>query len=242
MTFLSVAVLGLSMGCVAKKDVEHLQAQIDQINGRITQMETRSAMQNALSGDPSTPGADAEEIARQQYQRGVEAYEGRRIDEAREIFTRISERYGQTSSGRDARRLLKELELIGSNAGMIDSEMWFQGFVDISIGSYVMVFFETWCPHCRREMPSLQENYTMFSSRGVEVVGLTKLTRSSTEEAVRDFIVEHGLAYPIVKEGGEISTRLNVSGIPAAAIVRDGIVLWRGHPAKINEDLLDSLQ
>jgi hypothetical protein len=33
----------------------------------------------------------------------------------------------------------------------------------------------------------------------------------------------------------------NVSGIPAAAVVKDGVVVWRGHPARLNNDILTGM-
>jgi thioredoxin-like negative regulator of GroEL len=46
--------------------------------------------------------------------------------------------------------------------------------------------------------------------------------------------------YPIAKETGELSRYFNVSGIPAAAVIKDGKVVWRGHPAQLKEDQLKS--
>ena len=61
------------------------------------------------------------------------------------------------------------------------------------------------------------------------MVGLTKLSRSSTEEKVLEFIKDNNVSYPTAKEDGERSKHFNVSGIPAAAVVKDGKVIWRGH-------------
>jgi hypothetical protein len=35
-----------------------------------------------------------------------------------------------------------------------------------------------------------------------------------------------------------MSTYFGVRGIPAAAVVKDGQIVWRGHPARITEDML----
>ena len=46
---------------------------------------------------------------------------------------------------------------------------------------------------------------------------------------------------PIAKEGGAYSSVFNVSGIPAAAIVKDGKIIWRGHPARLDKTMLEGL-
>ena len=37
---------------------------------------------------------------------------------------------------------------------------------------------------------------------------------------------------------GSLSQYFNVGGIPAAAVVKDGKVVWRGHPARLSEQML----
>jgi hypothetical protein len=84
-------------------------------------------------------------------------------------------------------------------------------------------------------VPKIQSIYSDLKGEGLQVVGLTKITRSSTEEKVSTFISEKQIAYPVAKEDGELSRYFNVSGIPAAAVLKDGKVVWRGHPAQLNE-------
>ena len=47
------------------------------------------------------------------------------------------------------------------------------------------------------------------------------MTKSSTEEKVQKFVQDKSeLNYPVAKENGKIAPMFNVSGIPAAAVVR----------------------
>ena len=45
----------------------------------------------------------------------------------------------------------------------------------------------------------------------------------------------------MAKEGGDVSKEFAVSGIPAAAIVKDGEIVWRGHPGRLDDDLINKL-
>lgn len=71
-------------------------------------------------------------------------------------------------------------------------------------------------------------------------MGLTKVNRSATEEKVEEFISTHKLTFPVAKEtDGKISRHFGVQGVPAAAVVKNGKVIWRGHPARISDKMLD---
>ena len=74
----------------------------------------------------------------------------------------------------------------------------------------------------------------------LQILALTRLTRGSTDETVREFIDQNGLGFPIAKENGILSSHFAVAGIPAAAVVMDGEVIWRGHPALISDQLIES--
>ena len=76
--------------------------------------------------------------------------------------------------------------------------------------------------------------------RCLNIVGLTKITKSSTEAKVTQFIETNGLQFPIAKERGDLSQYFGVSGIPAAAVVKDGTIIWRGHPNGLNDALIQA--
>ena len=113
----------------------------------------------------------------------------------------------------------------------------------MSDGSATMlVFWEEWCPHCKREVPKIEGMHTKYKARGLNVVGLTKVTRSSTDEKVTSFMQEKGVTYPVAKEDGDnLSKRFGVRGVPAAAIVQAGKVVWRGHPARISDGMIEKI-
>ena len=130
-----------------------------------------------------------------------------------------------TMKARSTQRLLQEMSVVGLPL----EARWFDSHIDdryvddrlisMESGTTLLVFWETWCPHCQRELPGLQKDYEDYRSAGIEVIGLTRLTKSSTEKSVRKFVDEHELSLPIWKEDGQVASALSVSGIPAAALV-----------------------
>ena len=61
----------------------------------------------------------------------------------------------------------------------------------------VVVFWESWCPHCRREVPKLQQMYDKYKGDGLQLIGLTRVNRSATEEAVQDLINQNNVSYKL---------------------------------------------
>ncbi len=109
----------------------------------------------------------------------------------------------------------------------IGIEKVFQGNVDMrSPGIKLLVFWETWCPFSIRAVPGLDTVYKTYRSSGLEVLGLTRITRSSTEARVEEFIEEKGLSFTVAKEDGRAWTWFNCRGTPWVTVVRDGKIIW----------------
>ncbi|MBT3219697.1 MAG: hypothetical protein HN348_11445 [Proteobacteria bacterium] len=71
-------------------------------------------------------------------------------------------------------------------------------------------------------------------SDDIRVVGLTKLSRGITEEQFQAFIDEQGLTFPNgLEDGMKASNMFVVSSIPSGAILKDGVVIWRGNTAAL---------
>lgn len=220
-------------------DVEALTKQITQMQAQIRNLETKVAQGG---GGPTQEQETAARALVQEIQNLVK--QGETAEAKTKLATLMSE-YSATRIARGyGQNLQRELAVVGKDVpGDWPIEMWFQGGeqVDFTDGRpTLLVFWETWCPHCRREVPKLQELYEQYRDRGLQVVALTRLTRSSTEENVRSLITDHSLTYPIAKESGTLSSHFGVRGIPAAAVVKDGKIVWRGHPANLTDQALSS--
>lgn len=164
-----------------------------------------------------------------------------KIDEAKAKLKTDMQMFAATKAGSSMQNLSRELAVIGkdcpSDWGI---EKWFQGqdAVDLASGTTVVVFWESWCPHCRREVPKLQAMYDEYKGAGLQMIGLTRVNRGATEDAVNDLIAQNNVNYPIAKEDGSVAQYFNVSGIPAAAVVKDGKIVWRGHPSGIKPGMI----
>ncbi len=166
------------------------------------------------------------------------------IEGAKKSLDDFFKKYGRTRAAKRALKLKHELAVIGKDAPKDwGIEKWFQGKDKIDLTSKekttLVVFWETWCPHCRNEAPKTQDRYDSYQDSGLQVIGVTKINKSATEEKVVEFIAEKDINYPIAKENGSLTKYFNVSGIPAAALVSKGKIVWRGHPARLNDKSLE---
>ncbi len=216
-----------------KKQVEALAKRVATLEQQITTLKAGGAAQ---------PNAEAENKATAAY-REIDALVNQgKIDQAKTKLTAFNKEFAGTRTARQAQRLSQELAVVGKTSPTdwgIDK--WFQGEKEFNLKSdkaTLIVFWETWCPHCRREVPKLQAMYDTYKGKGLQVLAATKVTKSSTEETVAQFIDQQKLGYPVAKENGSLSNYFGVRGIPAAALLKDGKVVWRGHPAKLTDDML----
>lgn len=86
-------------------------------------------------------------------------------------------------------------------------------------GKVVLVnFWATWCTPCRVEMPALQRMHERHAPEGFVVVGLA-VDRASTQ-AVRDFVREREVTYPIAHVGSEAEALFGgVRGYPMSFLL-----------------------
>lgn len=228
-----------SAGSVApaeERRVEDLEARVAALEARLDAVEQRpKAVDRAASPEASAAAAALLKQAQ-------EAYVAMDVEGAKAMLATLRTDYGTTRAARAAQRLEEELAVVGRAEAPLEVDAWFQGSAsDVQGGvATLLVFWEVWCPHCKREVPALSATYDRFRDRGLRMIGLTKQTRDVTDDNVRAFVEQEGVSYPIAREQGDaLSRHYGVRGIPAAAMVKDGVVVWRGHPARLTDAMLD---
>lgn len=222
-----------------------LEAQVQVMEAQIAALEAQNALlQSQVSAceGKATPEQEAE--AKALYNEASQALEQGQPEVARALLRELVNTYPNASATRGAARILAELEVVGLPVGPEwEDEVlhWIQGEgeVDLGAGVTVVVFFEQWCPHCNREMPEIQALVDTYAAQGLRGLGLTRISKSSTPEKVDAFLDEYDIRFPIAQEDGDLSSRFAVTGIPAAMVVQDGEVVWRGHPAKLSNELVE---
>lgn len=230
-----LGLLALGMSACRAHNAHHaeIDAQLAALTARVAALE-----QGEASAAPASP--QAEELAQALYREAKDAAEHADYDRARRALDELTRLYPSAKVAPQAARLSQEVALIGQPIGPPPEILfWFSGGpgdLHLDQGITLVVFFEQWCPHCERELPRLV-GFTEAAGQPVEVLALTRITKSSTIESTQALLLEQGITYAVAQEDGTLFERALVYGIPAALVVRDGVVLWRGHPALLNEQL-----
>jgi len=87
-------------------------------------------------------------------------------------------------------------------------------------------FWATWCPPCRKEIPEFIRLQEKYGGRGLQFVGIAL----EQPEAVRSFVAELGMNYPVLTGTLEVvrvaeAYGNNVGALPFTAIIdRAGII------------------
>ena len=91
----------------------------------------------------------------------------------------------------------------------------------------VLNFWATWCPPCLKEIPAFVDLQQRLGARGLQFVGIAL----DQVEAVKPFVADHGLNYPILFGDQDVARMMTslgnqIGGLPYTVVVgRDGKVL-----------------
>ena len=93
----------------------------------------------------------------------------------------------------------------------------------------LVVFWATWCPPCRREIPVLKEIFVRYGTK-LNMLGVAVNYRQ-TENDVVAFRTDQGLQYTILwDKENKASDHYCVSGIPTVVVVDpQGVIRYKGN-------------
>lgn len=235
MLLLALACLTARQGDQLLADNAELSQALADSQVALAQSEARLAECQATASQPTA----AQEIeASALMVQANEAMTLGKAEQAKGMVAVVLSEYGNTQAARSAARMAQELEVVGKPATPLDSVEWWQGGYEPGAQVTLIVFWEQWCPHCRHEMPGLNLKWQRYKDQGLQVIGLTRVTKSSTDESAKAMLADQDIGFANGKEDGSVADYYGVSGIPAAVVIQDGIVIWRGHPNRIGEETL----
>jgi peroxiredoxin len=111
----------------------------------------------------------------------------------------------------------------------------------IKLSSYfgkplLLVYWASWCPHCRTEAPVIQKIYNDLHSAGLEIVGVN-LDRNTKD--ARQYMKSNSITFPVAfggnDKGMKVADTYGVSGIPVTFVIDKNAVVkavFRGDPGE----------
>lgn len=151
----------------------------------------------------------------------------------------VAEHPGTPIAGR-SQRALDGAAVVGRTVSLPTTVL--SGETGREAGITLVVALESWCTHCIAELPALSVRAEEWRQRGVQVVALTQLTRDGTAAGVIAMTSANAWPGAVLHDvDGTSFETLGISGVPAAAVLVDGVVRWRGHPSDLHDVWLDYL-
>ncbi len=101
--------------------------------------------------------------------------------------------------------------------------------IDAYRGKVVLLnFFATWCPHCRRELPHVQEQLWDKHGENPDFEVLV-LAREEDWDKLDPFIEQHGYTFPIIPDlDRKVFSKFAPQTIPRNVILdRNGIIIYQ---------------
>jgi thiol-disulfide isomerase/thioredoxin len=100
-------------------------------------------------------------------------------------------------------------------------------------------FWATWCPPCRKSIPHLNEVYSKYKSKGLEIVGITDEDAATVKKFQSQVPMDYKVA---INTPQSIYQQFGIQYIPTAFLVdKSGKIVWTGQPMELTEDQIQSV-
>jgi peroxiredoxin len=92
----------------------------------------------------------------------------------------------------------------------------------------LLVFFATWCPPCRKEVPELIRLQGEYGAKGLKILAVSL---DDSRSKVESFVKGKNITYTVFHDGNGTAGRLyNVLGIPTNILInKKGVITFRQH-------------
>jgi len=100
-------------------------------------------------------------------------------------------------------------------------------------------FWATWCPPCRTSIPHLNQIYSKFKSKDLEIVGITDENEATVKKFQQQVPMDYNVA---INTPQSVFQQFGIEGIPTAFLVnKGGKIVWTGHPMELTEAQIESV-
>lgn len=118
----------------------------------------------------------------------------------------------------------------------------------ISLNNYrghvlILDFFATWCQPCRQSIPHLVEMNRKYGKQGLQILGLS--VDEEGEKAVKEFVDEFRINYPLAVVGDATTAAFGVRSVPVMYLVdKKGkiVEVYRGYTDEMARSVEQSIK
>src|SRR5208337_3942030 len=92
----------------------------------------------------------------------------------------------------------------------------------------ILEFFASWCPPCQMVAPELESIYEKYKGKGLVVLAIAIDDGPTALSAVKNFVNEYGIPYPVMIDDGTVSRQYQVISIPTSFIIdKEGKIIHK---------------
>ena len=141
---------------------------------------------------------------------------------------------------------------VGDKVPELKGITWLQGDAVKSFDEkgkvYMLELWATWCGPCVAIIPHVNDLHKKYADKGLVVVGMNVWEEKI--EAPTEFLKKQGdaMSYRVAFSGGtkgDFATSwlkpAGVQGIPHAFIIKDGKILYSGHPSQLEDSSIEAM-
>jgi peroxiredoxin len=94
----------------------------------------------------------------------------------------------------------------------------------------MLVFWATWCPNCKREIPSINDIYRSLKDKNIELLAINVGVNDSIDK-IKRYVKKYKINYPVAfDKDSEVSREFKISGVPTIIIVdKSGTIKYRSY-------------
>ena len=147
---------------------------------------------------------------------------------------------------------LAKLLGVGSDAPSLDSLTWVQGDEVKSFNEkgkvYIVECWASWCGPCIAVIPHMNDLHKKYAEKGLVIIGVNVLEEGL--ENTKAFVAAQGegMSYRVAYSGVQGNKfeldwleASQAQGIPQAFVVKDGKIIYKGHPGGLNEQGIEEM-
>jgi len=122
--------------------------------------------------------------------------------------------------------------------------LWTLSGQNVTLSSYrgkvlIVDFFATHCAPCRRSIPHVTGLYSRYNRQGLQVLGVS--LDEGREEAVKTFVADKKITYPVAMANDEMVNDYGIRSIPTMFVIdKKGMIVER-YPG-FNDEIARSME
>jgi len=157
-----------------------------------------------------------------------------------------------TSGSAEAQEQAAVTLSVGDNVPALEGITWLQGDAVKSFDEkgkvYMLELWATWCGPCVAIIPHVNDLHKKYTDKGLVVVGMN--VWEDKIELPTNFLKKQGdaMSYRVAYSDGtkgDFATNwlkpAGVKGIPHAFLIKDGIILYSGHPGQLEDSSIEAM-